>query len=101
MKRNKINTMGLPRFDETPGRLRIRYFYTTSQGKFSKRAFFFSLFAFVAFIYIILCTVDWMRFDEGLSLFILGCNGAFGLNYYANERGKNIETLKDDENGVE
>jgi len=94
MKKNKIDTAGLQRFDEAPGRFHIRFFYTTSQGKFSKRAFFFSLFAFVALIYIILGMIDTMRFNEGLSLFILGCNGAFGLNYYANERDGNGKIRK-------
>jgi len=86
MDKKKIDTAGLQRFDEAPGRPRLRYFYTTPQGKFSKRAFFFSLFAFIALAYIILGMIDITRFDEGLSWFILGCNGAFGLNYYANEK---------------
>ena len=67
---------------------RARYLATGSGERFSKRAFFFSLFAFVAFVYIIVCAAGVTMFDDRLGLFIIACNAAFGLNYYGNERGK-------------
>jgi len=65
-----------------------RMFVSGVGGGFSKRAFFFSLFAFTAFIYLVLCMIGLVMFDDKLGLFILGCNAAFGLNYYKNEQDK-------------
>lgn len=90
IKINNIATAGVPHFDEAPGRLRVRYFYVTSGGKFSRRAFFFSLFAFIAVAYVILCMVSPAKFHEGVAAFIFGCNTAFGINYYKNEKQKNV-----------
>jgi hypothetical protein len=63
-------------------------FWLGAGGGFSKRAFFFSLFAFTAFVYLAVSMIGLLVFDEKLGLFILGCNAAFGLNYYKNERDK-------------
>lgn len=86
---NDIETAGAPRYDEAPGRIRARFFYVTGGGKFSRRAFFFSLFAFIAVVYVILCMAFPDQFNEGVGAFIFGCNAAFGLNYYQNEKQKN------------
>lgn len=77
----------LPAFNEKPGRILPRYFWTTGSGNFSKRGFFFSLFAAIAILYIVACCTM-VTFNEGLGAFILGCNAAFGLNYYKNEARK-------------
>lgn len=69
----------------------LKFFWITSGGNFSRRAFFFSLFGFIAVIYVILCTAGIIRFHEGLSMFIIACNAAFGFNYYKNEAGKKYE----------
>jgi hypothetical protein len=89
-KTNDIKTAGVPAFDEAPGRIRIRFFYVSGTGKFSRRAFFFSLFAFIAVVYVIISMAYPARFSEGVAAFILGCNTAFGINYYKNEKQKNV-----------
>jgi hypothetical protein len=81
----------IPRFNEPPGSLRMRYFWVTSSGRFSRRAFFFSLFGFISVAYVILCMVSPARFQEGVGVFILGLNTAFGINYYKNEKQKNVQ----------
>lgn len=65
---------------------RPRFFLTGASGRFSKRAFFFSLFAIIAVVYIILCMAGIVAFDEALGFFLFGCNTAFGINYYQNEK---------------
>jgi|GEM_PF-7125495 len=67
---------------------KLNYFWITSGGNFSRRAFFFSLFGFIAVIYTVLCISGFVRFNDGLSLYILACNAAFGFNYYKNESEK-------------
>ncbi|TAL31571.1 MAG: hypothetical protein EPN93_17400 [Spirochaetes bacterium] len=80
----------LPVFNEKPkpGRIRPFYFWTAKGGAFSKRGFFFSLFAFIAILYIVICASGLITFSDGLGAFILGCNAAFGLNYFKNEANK-------------
>ncbi len=78
----------LPAFNERPGAIRLRFFWIEAKGAFSKRSFFFSLFAFVALVYAVLCASTLIPFSAGLGTFILGCNTAFGINYYRNERDK-------------
>lgn len=73
---------------EPARRFSLKMFVMGASGGFSKRAFFFSLFAFTAFIYLALCMTGLVMFDDKLGLFILGCNAAFGLNYYKNEQDK-------------
>ncbi|MBN2157909.1 MAG: hypothetical protein JW807_00835 [Spirochaetes bacterium] len=77
-QRNKTNTK----------RRFWRAFWAGSSGQFSKRAFFFSFFAFISVAYIVFCMIGLLLFDEKLGLFIFGSNAAFGLNYYKNERDK-------------
>ncbi len=90
LKLNDKHSAGVPRFDEAPGSLRVRYFWLTGSGKFSRRAFFFSVFGFIAVAYVILCMVSPAKFHEGVATFIFGCNAAFGFNYYKNEQQKNV-----------
>jgi len=71
-------------------KLRINHFRVTSEGNFLRRAFFFSIFGFTAVFYAVLCMYDIRHFD-GLSMFILACNAAFGFNYYNNESLKKTE----------
>lgn len=78
----------LPSFDEKPGGIRLKYFWINGAGRFSKRGFFFSLFAFIAIFYTILCASTIVPFDEKLGIFIITCNAAFGFNYYKNETAK-------------
>lgn len=87
----------LPAFNEKPGAIRLRFFWIGAKGAFSKRSFFFSMFAFVALIYVVLCASTLIPFSAGLGTFILGCNTAFGINYYRNERDK--ETRYEHERG--
>ncbi len=63
-------------------------FITGAGGAFSKRAFFFSLFALAAFAYMVISMIGAVEFNEKIGWFILGCNAAFGLNYYKNEQDK-------------
>jgi hypothetical protein len=91
---------GIPRFDDNPGRIRVRYFYVTGSGNFSKRAFFFSVFAFIAVIYTVLCLCRAVDFSIELSGFILACNTAFGINYYANEKSKPALLVREPEADV-
>jgi hypothetical protein len=82
------NGTNLPVFNKKPRNFKMNFFWSNNRGGFSKRAFFFSAFGFCAVLYIILCATPLVKFDSGLSLFILGCNAAFGLNYYKNEVDK-------------
>ncbi len=87
----ELNVSGVPKFNEKEKEkerfFRLRFFCTGAGGRFSKRAFFFSLFAFIAIIYIVYSLIS-MTFNAELGVFIFGCNAAFGLNYYQNETGK-------------
>lgn len=65
---------------------KLKFLFSGSGGKFSKRAFFFTLFGLLAALYIIGCAPGWLRYNDELGIFILGCNATFGLNYFANEK---------------
>lgn len=69
-------------------RVSLGNFIGIEQGKIRKRSFWFSMFAILAFVYVVLCMTPLVPFNSGLGTFIFGCNAAFGLNYYKNERDK-------------
>ncbi|GAB4219541.1 MAG: hypothetical protein Kow00102_03110 [Spirochaetota bacterium] len=85
------NTGSIPRYDEQPAFFKVKYFVCGKSGRFSKRAFFFSVFAVVALVYCGLCIAGCVVFDTYLGAFILGCNAAFGINYYANEKLADVQ----------
>jgi hypothetical protein len=66
---------------------RVRFLFSGGGGKFSKRAFFFTLFGFLAALYFVGCAVSILKYNQELGIFLLGCNATFGLNYFANEKG--------------
>ena len=80
------NASALAPHDGKP--FRIGEFFGFSDGKIRKRQFWFSVFAVLAFLYAVLCMTPLVPFNAGLGTFIFGCNAAFGLNYYKNERDK-------------
>lgn len=84
----KAASRTLKQFHRVPGWSWMKSFWVGASGQFSKRAFFFSLFAFISVTYIVLSIIGLVTFDEKLGLFIFGSNAAFGINYYKNERDK-------------
>lgn len=79
--------MKVPRYDKpVKPFFSFSYFVSGKSGYFSKRAFFFSVFAGLSVVYVVYAAVT-QSFDRDLGLFLLGANAAFGLNYYQNERG--------------
>lgn len=85
-----VNVDKIPHYDERPSFFKFKYFLCGKSGRFSKRAFFFSMFAIIALVYCGLCIAGIVTFDMYLGTFILGCNTAFGINYYANEKLSNV-----------
>ncbi len=81
----------LPEFDAKPSFFSWKYFICGKGGVFSKRAFFFSVFAVLALVYCILCMAQVIPFNTLLGSFIFGCNAAFGINYYSNEKLKDVQ----------
>ena len=77
------NTIGLPVFDDDKQKKKFgpHQFYCTDRGNPSKRAFFFSLFAFIGAAYAIAAVVR-ERFNTELGIFILGCITAFSVAYH-------------------
>lgn len=71
---------GIPRFNEKHGKFQISQFWCDDAGKPSKRAFFFTLFALIACLYILLALITG-NFNVELAAYILSCNVAFGVAY--------------------
>ncbi len=55
---------------------------------------FFSVYLrLFALVYCGLCIAGCVVFDTYLGAFILGCNAAFGINYYANEKLADVQVI--------
>lgn len=80
----------VPRYDKPLPFFRFRYLFSGSTGKFSKRAFFYTMTYIIAVAYLGYALI-YKCFDPQIATYIGSLWAAAGVNYYFNERGSRTD----------